>query len=77
MGHYKMKETIFSRLEVVRPLSPASERLRTKHIENGDYEATLRCSTGETITGRELESTLNDCNALGLLPKKMEQTLLN
>ena len=65
-----MEDSIFSSLEVVRHLSPASERLRTKYIENADYDATLRCSTGETIIGRDLESTLNDPNARELLSKK-------
>ena len=59
------------KISAVLQVSAGTGSFTPKYIENGDYDATLRCSTGETITGRELESTLNDCNALGLSPKKI------
>ena len=66
-----MKKSGFSKIPVVLHFSAGTGSFTPKCIENGDFEATLRCSTGETIIGRDLESTLNDCNALGLLSKKI------
>ena len=66
-----MKKFVFMKIPMVRQVSPVKGSFTSKCIENGDSEGTLRGSTGETIIGRDLESSLKDHNASELLSKKI------
>ena len=65
-----MEKSGIKHLEAERHGSAASLSLRSKYIEISDFRLSLRGSTGETIIGRKLDSTLNDQNARDLSPKK-------
>ena len=65
-----MEKSGIKHLEAERHGSAASLSLRSKYIEISNFRLSLKGSTGETIIGRKLDSTLNDQNARDLSPKK-------
>ena len=67
-----MKKVGFSKIPAELHLRPVKGKFTAKCIEISKYQPSLRCSTGETIIGRDLESTLNDHNARELLSKKFQ-----
>ena len=66
-----MKKVGFSKIPVELHLSAVKEKFTAKCIKNSKNQPSLRCSTGEPIIGRDLESTLKDHNASELLSKKI------
>ena len=66
-----MKKVGFSQIPAELHLRPVKGKFTAKCIEISKYQPSLRCSTGETIIGRDLESTLNDHNARELPSKKI------
>ena len=66
-----MKKVGFSKIPAELHLSAVKGKFTAKCIKNSKYQPSLRCSTGETIIGRDLESTLNDHNARELPSKKI------
>ena len=60
-----------TKISAVRQVSAGNGRFMSKYIENGDFQPSLRDSQGESIIGRELDSTLKAFNVTGLWPKKI------